>query len=140
MEDSPGLPATCGAGGHLKHAAWVCRGHDVRLDGGNVARLAIAQLLRGLWLDEVVDAGAAATDLLFRKRQELDARNRPQEIARRLTDALRVREMTRIVVSDAKCQPMSRRPGRTEAGDHLGHVVHARRESARPRRPSRIVR
>ena len=82
-------------------------------------------------LDQVVDAGAAAADLLLGERQQLDAGNRAQQIARRLADALRVREVAGVVIRHAHRERMPRRSRRTELGEDLGDVAHARRERAR---------
>ena len=71
------------------------------------------------------------TNLLFREGQELDARNGHQEIAWRLADALRVREVTRVVIGNAQRERMPPRPCRREGGDHLGDVARARAENPR---------
>ena len=75
----------------------------------------------------------------FGERQDLDAGDRPQQIARRLADALRVREVTGVVVRDAHRERMARRSRRAELGDDFGHVADARRERPRALRPRRIV-
>src|SRR6185503_15404881 len=98
MDDRPCLLLPRGARPDLENAARVRGRHDIRLDGRDVAGLAIAKLLRGIGLDQVVDPCAAAADLLFRKRHELEPWDRSQQIARRLADALRVREMTGVVI------------------------------------------
>src|SRR5258706_16157219 len=101
MEDQPGVGAPRGARRHLEHAARIRGGDDIRPYSGNVAGLPVAELPRGVGLHEVINPGAAAADLLFREGQDLDAGNRRQEIAWRLADALRVGEVTRVVIGDA---------------------------------------
>ena len=71
---------------------------------------------------------------------DLDAGNRPQQIARRLADALRVRQVAGVVVRDAQPRSDAAAPAARRAPTtHLGDVAHARRERARALGPRRIV-
>ena len=101
--------------------------------------LAIAELLGGRRFHQVVDAGAAAADLGLAHRQQLEAGNRAEQIARRLADALRVREMAGIVVGDAQRRRLARRGRRTERGQHLADVAHPGGERAGAVRPLRVA-
>ena len=108
-------------------------------DGGDVCDLPLSQLPRRLRLNQVVDPGAAAAQVLFGERQQLDARNLLQQIARLLADALGVGEVAGVVVGDAQVQRVARRARLAELDQQLVDVAHPRRECPRPRRPLRIV-
>ena len=72
----------CAAQGRrdLKHAARIGADVHVRFAGQHERRLAIAERARRLRLDQVVDSGAAAAELLLRRLEELEARDRAQEL------------------------------------------------------------
>src|SRR5207253_1756684 len=89
-------------GRDLDEAARVRARVDVGLQGEHVARLAIAELPRGLRLDEVVDPGAPAADRLLGRLEELELGDGGERGARLLTDALRVGKMARVLEGDAE--------------------------------------
>ena len=62
-----------------------------------------------------------------------------QRVARLRSDALRVRQMTGIVVHDRAPNRMPRRPRLAELRQHFRHVANPRREGVRARGPRRIV-
>src|SRR5918996_6016433 len=97
MERRHGPPGPPERGGDLHQAARVPARVGVRLGGEHLLRLAVAELARGLRLEEVVDPRAPAADLLVGRLGELEARNRGQHRPRRRADALSVREMARIL-------------------------------------------
>src|SRR3954452_16051030 len=105
---------------HLQCATWIRRCDHVGTDSIDVGQLAVAEIMRRLGLDQVVDAGAPAADLLFRERQEFDAGHRPQQIARGLAYALRMREVAGIMVGDPDREGMPRCPWRAELADDFG--------------------
>src|SRR3972149_4914253 len=72
----------------LDEAARVGARVDVRLRLEYVPRLAVAELARRLRLYEVVDAGAAAAQLLLGGLGEVEAGDRPEHRARSLADPL----------------------------------------------------
>ena len=93
---------------------------DVRLDREHLRGLAVAELLRGVRLDEVVDAGAAAAQLLLGRLDELELRDRAQQRPRLGAHALRVAEVAGLLVGDAQRQRVPLR--RTARGDELRDV------------------
>src|SRR5438093_202418 len=83
---------------YLENASRIAGGDHVRRDRGDVPRLAIPEAARRFRLDEIVDAGTAAAEILLEKRHELDAGNGLQQLSRRLPYTLGVRKVTRIMV------------------------------------------
>jgi len=84
---------------------------------------------------QVVDAGAATTALRVFDVDENQALNRPQEGARLRSDALPVREVTRILVHDADRPPGARLNGLHDLAD----VADPRRKSLRAIGPKRVA-
>jgi hypothetical protein len=109
MDNAPLIPEARGCSGNLQRAARVSGRDDVGFKRRDVARLPLAELRSRFRLDEIVDAGAAAADLRFRRAEKLDAGNRLQQLARLTADALRVRKVTRVVIDDASGNGMPRR-------------------------------
>ena len=101
--------------------------------------LPIAELLRRSRFHQVVDAGAAAADVGVRERQQLDARDRSQQIPRLLPNALRVREVTRIVIRHAHRRRLPCCHRRTQFRHELTDIAHPGGERARPLRPLRVA-
>src|SRR5918999_2257426 len=130
MERRHGPPGPPERGRDLHQAARVPTRVGVRLRSEHLLRLAVAELSRGLRLEEVVDAGAPAADRLVGRLGELEARNRPQNGARGRPDALRVREMARVLERDAERERLRLGP-RLPLGEHLGDVADARRAGRR---------
>ena len=81
--------------------------------------LAVAELGRGLRLDDVVDPGAAAADVLLGGLDPLEPGDRVEHRARRARNALRVSEMAGILERDAERQRLS---FGARLGQKLGHV------------------
>src|SRR5438270_10482476 len=106
MKDLPVVAERPSGRGYLQRTSGVAGRDHVGLERGDVARLALAKLRGRLRLHEIVDARAAAADLRFRGRQQLDAGNRGEQRARLRADTLRVREVTGIVVDDARLDRM----------------------------------
>ena len=67
MERGNGTAGTAKRGGHLHEAAGIAARVRVGLRGEHMPRLAVAELGRRPGLDDVVDTGAAAADVLDRK-------------------------------------------------------------------------
>src|SRR5258705_13603795 len=119
MNNLPVVPKPPAGCSNLQNASGVAGRDDVRLQRGDVARLAVAKLHRRLRLDEIVDARAAAADLRFQRREQFDAGNRRQQRARLRLDALRVREVTRVVVDDTRLYWMALRARLADLRQHL---------------------
>src|SRR5437867_1113114 len=109
MNDRPVMPEPPAGGGDLQDASGITGRNDVGLERGDVARLPFAELRGRLRLHEIVDAGAAAADLRFSRRQQLDSRNRGQQRPRLRAYALRVREVTGVVIDNPRLDWMPRR-------------------------------
>src|SRR2546423_9432647 len=86
---------------HLEQAARIRARVDLGLGREDVRGLALAERARRLRLDEVVDAGAAAADLLLGRLDELEAGDRAKQLARLGADALGVREVAGVLERDA---------------------------------------
>ena len=96
----------CGSGGCSR-----VRGDDhVGARVGDVGDLPAAELSGHLRLDQIEDAGAAAADLGVGKRDEREAGNRLEQLTRLAADALRVRQVTGVVIGDAQRERMPRAP------------------------------
>src|SRR5688500_19852022 len=74
MKDRPVIPETAGGRSDLQRTPRIPGGNQVGREGGDVPRFAGAELRRGLWLDQVVDPGAAAADLRFGGREQFQDR------------------------------------------------------------------
>src|SRR5438067_10913 len=102
MERRQRAPGSAQGCGNLQQAARVCARVDVGLGREDVLRLAVAELARCLRLREVVDAGAAAADLLLSRLDKLEPGDRPEQRARLQRDALRVLQVARVLERDAQ--------------------------------------
>ncbi len=71
--------------------------------------LAVAELDRGLRLDEVVDPGAAAAEMLLGRLDELEAGDRAEQRARLVADALGMAEVARLLEGDSELERMQSR-------------------------------
>src|SRR5262249_45316639 len=103
---------------HLDQAARVRAHVEAGVGREHLRRLAIAQLARGLRLDEVVDPGAPAAEVLLVRLDELAPRDRPQQRSRLLAYALGVPEMAGLLERHAPLEPVERR--RPPGGERLG--------------------
>ena len=82
--------------------------------------LAVAERACRFRLDEVVDAGAAAAELLLGRLDELELRNRAKQRARLGADALGVAEVACLLVGDTERQRVQLR--RSAGDEQLGDV------------------
>ena len=85
----------------LHGTAGVGGGDDGRAGADEVGEFAVEQLLRHLRLGDVVDARAAAAPVRFRQLHKIQARNHPQQIARRLGNLLAVAKVAGLVIGHA---------------------------------------
>src|SRR5688500_10565008 len=107
---------------NLHQTAGISGCNERRAGRFDVRELGFEHGIGCIGLDEIVDAGAAAALIRVMKRNQLEPWYRRQHGKRRLTDALRVEEMTRRVVGDAHGEASSNpRAGR---GEELTHVTH----------------
>ena len=137
-----GLPARSQRRRDLDEAARVGARVDLGLRREDVRRLAVAELPCGVGLGDVVDAGAAAADVLLGGLDDRQAGDAPQRDGRRERQPLRVPEVARVLHRDREVQRMACRPGR-DALEELAEVAHARSRTpphARPRRGRRRAR
>ena len=86
----------------LEQTAGVRAHVDLGLGRDHVPRLAVAELARGVGLHEVVDAGAAAAELLLGGLDELESGDRAEDGARLGRDALCVLQVARVLEGDAQ--------------------------------------
>ena len=103
----------------------------VRAGGGDVARLALAELAGGLRLHQVVDAGRAAADAAFGNVLHLQLGDGGQHLPRRRRYALRVLQVAGVVIRDPQRDRVARRP-RLQLGEHLRDVLALRGEGRCP--------
>ncbi len=99
-------------------------------------RLALPELLGGLGLEQVVDAGRAAAQLPLGGLDELEAGDRAQQVARLRAHALGVGQVAGVVVGDLRLERVAH-DARLVLGQHLGDVADLLRRTPRPARPSR---
>jgi hypothetical protein len=71
MEHINGQPALRHSLTELQHAARISGGNELRLHGNQMRHLAVEQRLRGVWMEEIVNASTAAAPIAFRDFQEL---------------------------------------------------------------------
>src|SRR5688500_20354778 len=98
MADS-GVAAVAAEGSAHLHLATRVRGDDLgcrSLHG--VERFAVAELVRHLLADDVVDSGATAAERRFFHLDQLETGDRLHQVAWLATDALGMHEMTRLLV------------------------------------------
>jgi hypothetical protein len=124
MKNRPVVPKTSGGCGDLQRAPWVGRGNHIRRERRDVTDFARPELRRRIGLHQVIDAGAAAADVGFGRRQELDAGNSLQQGTRLRAYALPVGKMAGIVIHDTGGQRPPDGPLFTELDEQLGHVAH----------------
>src|SRR5665213_843884 len=93
--------------------------------------------IRGLGLEQVVNAGAPTALIRFVQWHEFDSGNRPEHGERRLRDSLGVLQVTRRVVCNRERNHTARpRPRRSE---HLADITHSGRYFARPLAPFSVA-
>jgi hypothetical protein len=103
----------------LQQAAGVAGHNHVRIQRGDVARFPVAELRRGFRLHQVVDSRGATADRGFGDFQQFELRDASKQRARLRADALRVLQVTGIVVSHAEAQRVAR-SARLELGQEFG--------------------
>jgi hypothetical protein len=95
--------------GDLEQAAGIGADVEIGARGEHVSRLAVTERPRRVGLDEVVDPGAAAAQLLLGGLDELEARDRAQQRAGLLAHALGVTEVAGLLEGDAPLERVQRR-------------------------------
>jgi len=101
------------AGAELEEAAGVGGDDDFGFDRSDVFHFVVEQFERGFGLRDVVDACGAAADVGVWELDEFEAGDLFQEIARGVADLLSVKQVARILVSDAEIKRLER----TQRGD-----------------------
>ena len=127
----------------LHEAAGVGGDDGVGVGGEEMGDFAIAELLGGFGLEEIVDAGGAAAEGGFGDFGDLEAGDSGEQLARLLIDALRVAEMAGVVVGDADREWIARGWRMTFKGfefrEDFGDVAAFCGEGAGARGPVGIV-
>jgi hypothetical protein len=93
----------------LHEAAGVGGDDSVSVSGEQVLDFAVAELLGGFGLEQIVDACRAAAEGRFCDLGDLEAGDGCEQLARLLKDALRVAEMAGVVIGDAERERVARR-------------------------------
>ncbi len=106
------FPATTETAHQLKQAAGIGGNDCLRLCVEQMPDLAVAELLRGLRLQQVVDACGAAAERWLGDLGDFELRNLCEQMAWLLEDALRVTQVAGVVIRDAHRQRISWRNGR----------------------------
>src|SRR4051812_18974275 len=99
--------------------------------------LALLKLSRLFGIGQVVDARATAAKTALHHLAKLQPGDRAEQEARRLGDALSMRQVTRLLVGHGDGQITAHREVAT--GQKLGHVSDSLAERLRPRGPLWIV-
>jgi len=94
--------------GDLEQAAGIGADVEIGARGEHVSRLAVTERPRRVGLDEVVDPGAAAAQLLLGGLDELEARDRAQQRAGLLAHALGVTEVRLLSNNPDKVEALER--------------------------------
>src|SRR5205814_10692891 len=92
----------------LHLAAWVGDGHDVCLRRDEVVELFLEDAFRHRGLESAVEAGRTTADVGMAHLDQAHARQRSDQVPWLLLDALRVSEVTGILVSDLQVDLMCR--------------------------------
>jgi len=121
----------------LQRAAGIGGGDGVGAGVEQVARLALAELGGGLGVQDVPDAGRAAAQLPLGRLAQLESRDLAQQLPRLGADALRVRQMTRILVCRAKVEPAQPLAG--NLGEVLDNLASVIRDRFRVKRQIRVL-
>src|SRR3954447_6131670 len=132
------VPQTLRMRGDLEHAAGIGGRHRLGAGVEQVLGLALAELLGGLGLHEVVDPGRAAADLPVPRLHQLELGDRAQELTRLLAHALGVGQVAGVVVGHLH---RHRRTlgARLDLAEQLVRVANLAREGLRPLGPVRIL-
>ncbi len=107
----------------LHETAGVRARDGLRPGREDVGRLAVAELAGRVGLDDVVDPGGAAAQVLLRRLDYLEPRNPAQRRERRERQALRVPEVAGVLERDRCRQRVPRRP-RECLGEQFADVAH----------------
>src|SRR5262245_55962641 len=128
-----------GGGANLQYASRIRGNNHVGRSFGDVVSFAPAELCGQLRLSQVEDPGASAANLTLFEWHDGDAWYRGQKRARFAANALRMGQVTGIVVSNRQFQLPPRRTWRVARGENLRHIAHFGRKRLRPLGPGRIV-
>src|ERR1017187_6032008 len=131
-------PAPAQAIHQLQQAARISRKHGLRASRKKIFHLAIAELVRCLRLQQVINASRTAAQRALGNLSHFQPRNSAEQLPRLRLDALRVQQMAGIVISDAHLEWLSRRL-RLQFAKNLGDVLASCRESSGARSPGRVV-
>ena len=107
----------------LQHAAWVSGGDNLRLGPFDQFHFVPQDLHRHLVLNHVIDPGAATADIRLRNFAIFHARNRLQQLARRILDPLPVRQMAGILVRHNRFQA-THLIVQFQRSQELRHILH----------------
>lgn len=95
------LPAAAQAAHQLEEAAGVGGDDSLGVGVEEVANFAVAELLGGLRLEEVVDAGGATAKRRLGDFSNFKLRNSGEKLTGLLVNSLSVTEVACVVISDA---------------------------------------
>lgn len=102
MEDFVPGKMDCRSSAKLEDAAWICGDDRVGFRPGDGFHFLVEQFKGSFRLRDVVNASGAAAEIGERHFNEFYAGNRADEFARSFANLLAVREMARVLVSDAQ--------------------------------------
>src|SRR5437867_4057479 len=105
----------------LQRAARIRACQQIRVRGEDVQDLPCTDLVGAFRLDQVVDPGAAAALIAVGYLHELKLRDTAKELPRSRTNPLGMREVTGVVIGDARLHRMPRGQ-RWQPGEKLGDV------------------
>ena len=111
MECRQRLPRAAQRLGDLDEAAGVRARVDLRAGGQDLRRLAVAELARGLGLDDVVDPGRAAAEVLLGRLDDVEPRatRHPLPLRVALQDSCHLRHAQKLPLSSSRS--LARIPG-----------------------------
>lgn len=132
------LAGAAQAAHELEQAAGICGDDGGGVGGEEMRDFSVAELLRGLGLEQVVDARGAAAERGFGDLGDFKAGDLREQLARLLMDALRVAEVAGVVVGDAERQGIARCDW-VEFAEDFGDVFAFCGEGAGSVGPLRVV-
>ena len=102
-------PAAAQPAHQLQQATRIGRDDGLCLGGEQIFYLAIAQLIRGLGVEQVVDPGRAAAQRGLLDLRDFEAWNGSQQASRLGVDALSVPQVARVMIRHPHRQSVARR-------------------------------
>ncbi len=118
MEGGQGaFPSAAETAHQLKQAAGIGGDDCLGLGVEEMVYLAIAELLRGFRLKEVVDAGGATAERGFGYFGNFELRNCGEKLTGLLMNSLSMTQVACIVISDADGERMTQGPSRQTSED-----------------------